>query len=187
MYYGKLKLADIANGPGIRISLFVSGCKNHCKNCFQKETWDFCYGKKYTNETENIILKELSKSYYDGITILGGEPFELENQPTVLSLIQNIKNKFPNKNIWMYTGYLYDTDLNNSGKRYIESITDKILDNIDVLVDGRFDETKRNTPVGCPDPTLLYKGSSNQRIIDMKKTRKQNKIILSKYNDNIPD
>lgn len=174
MNVGQIILADSANGEGIRLSLFVSGCTNYCKGCFQPQTWDFNFGEPYTIEMENDIIEELGKSYYDGITILGGEPFEIENQRGILPLIRRIKKELPHKTIWVYTGFTYDLDLKEGGCRYIEC-TDEILDNIDILVDGKFIEELKNI-------TLRFKGSENQRIIDMKKTREQHEIVLSPLN-----
>lgn len=170
LHYANIKTNDIANGPGIRLSLFVSGCTNHCKDCFNKETWDFNFGTEYTAETEQFILSELSKERYDGITILGGEPFEKENQPTVLNLIQKIRKILPTRTIWIYTGFTYEKDLNPGGKRYIPGTTDQILSTIDVLVDGRFEKDLYSI-------MLVFRGSSNQRIIDMKKSNYDNIII----------
>ncbi|MBQ5562818.1 MAG: anaerobic ribonucleoside-triphosphate reductase activating protein [Clostridia bacterium] len=174
MYYGNIIKADIANGTGIRVSLFVSGCTNHCKGCFQPQTWDFEYGLPYTHETEDSIIDELGKTYYDGLTILGGEPFELSNQRELVKLIRRVRAELPDRNIWIYTGFTYDKDLVQGGCRYIEC-TDEILDNTDILVDGRFIETQR-------DLMLNFRGSRNQRIIDMKQTRKEGNIILSSLN-----
>ena len=167
--------ADCANGLGMRVSLFVSGCTNHCPGCFQPETWDFDYGLVYTPETEQSLMEELAKPYYDGLTILGGEPFELSNQPEVAALIRRVKKELPEKTIWMYTGFLYEKDLVPGGCRYTD-VTDEILDNIDILVDGKFVQELK-------DITLNFRGSSNQRIIDMKKTRVTGKIILSQLNN----
>lgn len=175
MYIGEIITADSANGLGIRVSVFVSGCTNHCKGCFQPQTWDFEYGRPYTPEIEDMIINELSKSYYDGITILGGEPFEISNQREVVKLIRRIKKELPDRNIWMYTGFTYETDLCKGGCRYIEC-TDEILDSIDVLVDGRFVEELKKI-------TLRFRGSENQRIIDMKETRKLGRTVLSELND----
>lgn len=175
MHIGQILTADTANGTGIRLSIFVSGCTNHCEGCFQPQTWDFNYGQLYTESIENFIIEELSKSYYDGLTILGGEPFELLNQRTLVQLIRRVKREISNKNIWIYTGFTYDKDLIPDGCRYIEC-TDEILDNTDILVDGRFEKDLRNL-------RLNFRGSSNQRIIDMKATRKNNKVILSPLNN----
>lgn len=171
MYIGEIIKADSANGTGIRLSVFVSGCTNHCKGCFQPETWDFCYGRPYTPEIEKLIMDELAKPYYDGITILGGEPFEVENQRGLLPLIRRIRSELPERNIWIYTGFSLDTDLKPGGCRYIEC-TDEILDSIDILVDGRFELELKNI-------SLIFRGSENQRIIDMKKTREKGEIVLS--------
>ena len=171
MYVGQIITADSANGTGMRVSLFVSGCTNHCKGCFQPETWDFAYGRPYTPDMEDRLMKELAKSYYDGLTILGGEPFELSNQRELVKLIRRLRKELPHRNIWMYTGFTYDKDLMPGGCRYIEC-TDEILDSIDMLVDGRFIEELKNI-------TLTFRGSENQRIIDMKQTREQGKVVLS--------
>lgn len=175
MHIGQILLADSANGIGMRISLFVSGCTNHCPGCFQPETWDFFFGRPYTQEIEDSIIKELQKPYYDGLTLLGGEPFEVENQRALLSLIRRVKAECPNRNIWAYTGFTYDRDLIDGGCRHIE-VTDEILDSIDILVDGKFIQELKNV-------TLNFRGSENQRIIDMKKTREQHKVILSPLNN----
>ncbi len=175
MHIGEIITDDCANGEGLRVSLFVSGCTNHCKGCFQPQTWDFDFGKPYTIEDEDFIIKELSKPYYNGLTILGGEPFEQPNQRELVKLIRRMKKELPERNIWIYTGFTYDTDLVPGGCRYIEC-TDEILDNTDILVDGRFILEKRNL-------MLRFKGSENQRIIDMKESRKNNSVILSPLND----
>ena len=175
MNYGQIMTADCANGLGMRVSLFVSGCTNHCPGCFQPETWDFDYGLVYTPETEQGLMEELAKSYYDGLTILGGEPFELSNQPEVAKLVRRVKKELPEKTIWMYTGFLYEKDLVPGGCRYTD-VTGEILDNIDILVDGKFVQELK-------DITLNFRGSSNQRIIDMKKTRATGKIIFSQLNN----
>lgn len=174
MHYGQIMLVDSANGEGIRLSLFVSGCTNCCKGCFQPQTWDFLFGQEFNEKTENFILKELEKDYYSGLTLLGGEPFEIENQRGIIGLIRKFKEKFPNKTIWCYTGFTYDEDLLPGGKRYCE-VTDELLDAIDTLVDGRFILEKRNI-------SLKFKGSENQRIIDMKQTRKSDHVVLSPLN-----
>ncbi len=170
MHVGQIITVDSANGPGIRISVFVSGCTNHCKGCFQPQTWDFEYGKPYDDNMEEFIINELKKDYYQGITILGGEPFEISNQQVVSGLIKRIKKEAPGKDIWMYTGFLYDVDLQPGGRRYT-SVTDEILDSIDVLVDGKFVEELKNIQ-------LKFRGSENQRLIDMKATRTNNEVVL---------
>ena len=162
--------ADHVNGPGMRVSLFVSGCTNQCPGCFNPETWDFAYGVLYTPDMEEEILAELSKPYYQGMTILGGEPFEEQNQEELIHLIWRVKTELPDKDIWMFTGFVYEEDLVPGGRRHI-SVTDEILDSIDVLVDGRYVESLK-------DLRLLFRGSSNQRLIDMKKTRHSGKVCL---------
>lgn len=170
MHVGQILTVDSANGPGIRISVFVSGCTNHCKGCFQPQTWDFEYGELYDDDMEEFIINELKKGYYQGITILGGEPFEISNQKMVVRLIRRIKSEIPGKDIWMYTGFLYDVDLQPGGSRYT-SVTDEILDSIDVLVDGKFVEELKNIQ-------LRFRGSENQRLIDMKATRMNKDVVL---------
>lgn len=167
MYYGNIKPCSTENGPGVRLSLFVSGCRNHCKGCFSEQTWDFNYGKPYTEETKNEIIKSITPGYIKGITILGGEPFEPENQLEVLNLVKRIRQEFPQKSIWIYSGFLFEDLINENSKSrgHTEHIKD-ILSNIDVLVDGKFDIELKNA---C----IPYRGSSNQRIIDMKKTMEQ--------------
>jgi anaerobic ribonucleoside-triphosphate reductase activating protein len=154
MHVCEIYKADVGNGVGMRVSLFVSGCTIHCKDCFNKKTWDFNYGELWTKELEQQLIDELSKSYYAGLTILGGEPFEPQNQPEVCALILRIKEELPNKNIWMFTGNQYDVNLCPGGNRYLEDYTDKILDNIDVLVDGPFKQELYNV-------TLNFRGSEN--------------------------
>lgn len=175
MHIGEILTADSANGTGIRVSIFVSGCTNRCKGCFQPQTWDFEYGQPYTADTENLIMNELSKSYYDGLTILGGEPFEPSNQREIIKLIRKVKKELPSRNIWIYTGFTYERDLIAGGCRHIEC-TDEILDHIDILVDGKFVEELKNI-------SLNFRGSENQRIIDMKQTRAKGKVVLSPLND----
>lgn len=175
--YGNIKKTDIANGIGVRVSLFVSGCTRHCKNCFNRETWDFSYGKPYTKDTENEIIDELSKSYINGLTVLGGEPFELSNQRGILPLLHRVRRELPDKTIWCYTGCTLESDLLKDGYWRCE-VTDEILSLIDVLVDGPFIEALNNV-------SLQFKGSSNQRIIDMKATLACKRVVL--WKDNIKD
>lgn len=170
MNYAKINDYDIANGIGVRVSLFVSGCTHHCKGCFNPETWDFCYGQKFTEETEEHILHALQPDYIKGLTLLGGEPFEKANQKDLCHLIKRVKQTFPNKNIWCYSGYLFDQDLCEGGKVFTEYTKD-MLKNIDVLVDGEFVLELKNLK-------LKFRGSSNQRIIDIQKSIKENKVIL---------
>lgn len=160
MNYGKINTCDIANGPGVRVSLFVSGCRNHCKGCFNPETWDFDYGQPFTDYTMDYILRSLGKKYIDGFTILGGDPFEPENQNVVAYILRKVREAYPYINIWVYTGYLYDADLVKGGKVWTE-FTNEILGYIDTLVDGPFIEEEK-------DITLQYRGSRNQRVITFK-------------------
>ena len=162
MNYAEIKTCDIANGEGVRVSLFVSGCTHHCKNCFNKETWSFDYGKPFTDETEDYIIKELKPGYIDGLTLLGGEPFEPQNQRALLPFLRRVRGLYPNKNIWCYTGYLFDKELLNESRARCEA-TDEMLSLIDVLVDGEFVQELYSI-------TLQFKGSTNQRIIDVKKS-----------------
>ena len=176
MHVGEVMTADVANGEGLRVSVFVSGCRNHCKGCFQPQTWDFNYGREYTPEIEQFIIDELSKSYYDGITILGGDPMEPENQEPVLRLLRRIKKELPDKNVWAYTGYVYDRDLVPGGKRFVDGVTRELLESIDILIDGRFVEELKNL-------MLNFRGSGNQRIIKMKETLETGKVVLSELNN----
>ena len=176
MHVGEVMTADVANGEGMRVSVFVSGCRNHCKGCFQPQTWDFNYGREYTPEIEQFIIDELSKSYYDGITILGGDPMEPENQEPVLRLLRRIKKELSDKNVWVYTGYVYDRDLVPGGKRFVDGVTRELLESIDILIDGRFVEELKNL-------MLNFRGSGNQRIIKMKETLETGMVVLSELNN----
>ena len=159
MNYGNIKPVDVADGPGVRVSLFVSGCRHHCKGCFNVETWNFDYGKPYTKETEDEIIKALQPDFIEGFTALGGEPFEPENQVEVVKLLKRVRQTYPQKSIWCYTGYTYDTDLQKGGKVYTD-VTEEMLFYIDVLVDGEFVEEER-------DITLKFRGSRNQRLLKL--------------------
>lgn len=172
MYYGEIKKCDIANGEGVRVSLFVSGCTHHCSGCFNQETWAFDYGRKYTDETQKEILDALSPSHINGLSLLGGEPFEPQNQKVLINLLRNVKAMYPQKTVWCYSGYLFDRDLLSESRARCE-YTDEMLSMIDILVDGRFVETLK-------DIRLVFKGSTNQRIIDVKKSKVAGKIILWK-------
>lgn len=169
MNYGAIKKCDIANGVGVRTVLFVSGCTHHCKGCFQPETWNFDYGERYTKETENEIIESLRPDYVDGITLLGGEPFEPENQRELVKLLRRIKKELPQKTVWSFSGYTYEELTGDS--RAVCEVTNEMLSMLDVLVDGEFVEAKRNI-------SLRFRGSENQRLIDMNKTRKEGKIVL---------
>ena len=169
MKYANFKEYDIANGPGIRFSLFVSGCTHHCKGCFNPETWDFNYGKPFTKEVEDYIIKETGHEFYEGLTLLGGEPMEPVNQKGLLPLVKRFKELYPYKTIWCFTGYLYDRDLLGHFAKVMPE-TMELLKRIDVLVDGEFMLDQK-------DVTLLFKGSSNQRTIDVQKSLKTGKIV----------
>lgn len=170
MRYGTVKKADIANGLGVRVSLFVSGCRHHCKGCFQPETWDFNYGDEYTDAVKEDILSEFERPYYQGLTVLGGEPMEPENQPYVLELLKEFKKRFPDKDVWIYSGYTFEDDI-LAGKLGDKSITDELISYVDVLVDGEFVQAEK-------DITLKFRGSRNQRLIDVKKSLKEGKTVL---------
>ena len=170
MYYGNIKKNDIANGKGVRVTLFVSGCTNHCKNCFQPETWNFDYGKPYTKETEDEVIDALKPSHISGLTLLGGEPFEPENQRELVKLLRRVREELPEKNIWSFTGFVLDQDLLDGGRKHCE-VTDEMLSLLDVLVDGPFKEEEK-------DITLAFRGSRNQRLIDMKKSLKEQEVVL---------
>ena len=169
MNYGEIKNYDIANGEGVRVSLFVSGCTHHCKNCFNAETWDFNYGNPFTKETEDLLIEYLSHDYIDGLTVLGGEPFEPSNQNALLPFLKRVRQNLPNKTIWCYTGYLFDEELLNESRARCE-YTDEMLSLIDVLVDGGFVQD-------LYDISLSFRGSSNQRIIDVSKSLKTGSIV----------
>lgn len=160
MNYATIKFYDVANGTGVRVSLFVSGCRHHCKGCFNAETWDFSYGEPYTKETEDSIIDGLKPDYITGLSLLGGEPFEPENQPALTALLRRVKTQLPEKTVWCYTGYTYDTDLAEGGSVFTD-VTREMLSYIDILVDGEFIEEQR-------DLTLRFRGSRNQRILTLK-------------------
>ena len=170
MYYGEIKNCDIANGHGIRVTLFVSGCTNRCKGCFQPQTWDFEYGKPFTSETEERLLKLLSPDYINGLTLLGGEPMEPENQRALLGFARKVRETLPNKTVWCYSGFTYEELLTDGSHPRCE-VTDELLSLIDVLVDGKFVEELK-------DISLRFRGSSNQRLIDLNKTRETGNIVL---------
>ena len=161
MNFGQIFECDIANGEGCRTSLFVSGCTHHCKECFNPETWDFKYGKEYTAETEMELLELCKPNYISGLTLLGGEPFEPENQRVLINLCRKFKAAYPDKNIWAYTGYTYETDLRVSDGRAHTEVTDELLSLIDILVDGEFQIDRKNI-------SLHFRGSENQRVIELK-------------------
>ena len=175
MYYSNIKKWEIADGAGVRVTLFVSGCTNCCPGCFQPETWDFHYGRMYTEETEREILEALKPEFIQGLTLLGGEPMETENQTELAGLLRKVRKTYPSKDIWCYTGFTLETDLCPGGIRYC-GVTDEILGMLDILVDGRFIREKKNL-------MLNFRGSENQRIIDMPATLREGRTVLSAWND----
>ena len=174
MNYAEIKYCDIANGIGCRTVLFVSGCRNACKGCFQPETWAFDYGNPFDEDVQNEILDSLKPDYIQGLTLLGGDPFEEQNQAVLMPFVQRVKDTYPRKDIWAYTGYILDRDLVEGGRKYTK-YTHPLLSCIDILVDGPFVEEKKNL-------RIQFRGSYNQRIIDMNASRQAGKIILSPLN-----
>lgn len=170
MYYGEIKKTDIANGEGVRVSLFVSGCTHRCEGCFNPETWNFCYGREFTQETEKELLNALSPDFINGLTLLGGEPFEPQNQRALVPFLKKVREQYPHKNIWCYTGYLFDEELLKDSRARCE-VTDEMLSMIDVLVDGEFRQELKNI-------TLKFRGSENQRIINVKKSLEAGETVL---------
>ena len=170
MNYGNIKYYDIADGPGVRSTLFVSGCTHHCPGCFQPETWDFAFGEEFTPEVEDKIIASLAPDYVDGLTLLGGEPMEKANQRALLPFVKRVKEAYPGKNIWCYTGYTLESDLLSESRARCE-VTDELLGLIDVLVDGEFIEAQR-------DLTLRFRGSRNQRLIDLPATLEKGEVVL---------
>ena len=173
MNYATIKNCDIANGPGVRISLFVSGCTHRCKGCFNEVAWDFDYGQPFTQETIGEILNMLAPPHIAGITLLGGEPFEPQNQPALLDLLRQIKAKMPEKSIWAFSGYLFEKDI-LAGRLGPKEITQEFVSYLDVLVDGPFILEKK-------DLMLRFRGSSNQRLIDVKASLQSGTTVL--WND----
>ncbi|WP_029503776.1 anaerobic ribonucleoside-triphosphate reductase activating protein [Lachnoclostridium phytofermentans] len=170
MNYATIKPFDVANGPGVRVSLFVSGCTHHCKGCFNEVAWDFHYGEPFTEETIEHILTLLKPDYIAGLSLLGGEPLEFKNQLGLLPLLRRVKEAYPAKNIWCYSGYLFDVDI--LGKMAMEhQETKELISYLDVLVDGKFIEEKKNI-------NLRFRGSENQRVISVKESLRSENIIL---------
>ncbi len=161
MKYGGIKEFSIENGTGVRVSLFVSGCTHHCKGCFNPETWNFDYGLEYTKQTEDSIIESLRPSYIEGLSLLGGEPFEPQNQKVLVELLRRVRKELPEKNVWCYTGYLFEELSGQVPSRAFTDTTLEMLSLIDTLVDGEFKEELK-------DISLQFRGSSNQRIIDVK-------------------
>ncbi|MCM1106722.1 MAG: anaerobic ribonucleoside-triphosphate reductase activating protein [Blautia sp.] len=171
MNYAGIKYCDIANGTGCRTVLFVSGCRNACRGCFQPHTWDFGYGEPFDDKVQEEVIASLQPEYVQGFTLLGGEPFEEENQRALLPFMRLVKARCPHKDVWAFTGYIYDRDLVAGGRKHTED-TDALLSMIDILVDGPFVEEEK-------DITLKFRGSKNQRIIDLQKTIECGKICLA--------
>ncbi len=169
MNFATIKKRDIANGPGVRVSLFVSGCTHRCEGCFNEVAWDFDYGAPFTKAVEDELLEALSPDYIQGLTLLGGEPFEPENQRALVPFLKRVREVFPQKNIWCYSGYTLEQLTGESRARC--EVTDEMLSMLDVLVDGRFVLAKKNI-------RLRFRGSENQRLIDMNKTREAGEIVL---------
>ncbi|MCD8221892.1 MAG: anaerobic ribonucleoside-triphosphate reductase activating protein [Clostridiales bacterium] len=168
MNYATIKSVDVANGPGVRVSLFVSGCRHHCKNCFNQETWDFQYGEPFTSETEDLLAGYLAPSYIEGLTLLGGEPMEPENQEGLLPLVRRIREQYPKKTIWCFTGYDFEKDI--LGRMWVSPVTRELVSLFDVMVDGNFIEEKKNL-------SLRFRGSENQRILNVRASLAQGKAV----------
>lgn len=158
MNFGKIDFMSIVDGDGCRVSLFVSGCRNHCPGCFNQDTWDFDYGKPYTPIEENEIIEACKRPYIAGLTILGGDPMEPENQAGVISLVDRFRRECVGKTIWIYTGYILERDLLKGQRKHVDVVTDRLLDQVDMLVDGPFVQAQR-------DLSLRFRGSSNQRLL----------------------
>lgn len=169
MNYADIKQYDVANGIGVRVSLFVSGCTHHCKECFNKEAWDFSYGKEFTQKEIEDIISYLKPSYVAGLSLLGGEPFEPSNQEGLLPLLRRVRSEYPEKTVWCYSGYLFDRDIRDGMCRESD-ITKEMLSYIDILVDGEFVVDKKNLKVN-------FRGSDNQRIIDVKKSLETGEVV----------
>ena len=171
MNYGEIKKNDIANGEGVRTSLFVSGCRHHCKNCFNQDTWDFNFGEPFTQKTAEDIFDSCAPKWINGLSLLGGEPFEPENQKELLPFLLSFRDRFPDKTIWCYSGFTFEEITGKKESRAYTDISRRVLELMDVLVDGRFVEEKK-------DISLVFRGSSNQRIIDVKKSLDQHEVVL---------
>ena len=174
MNYAKIKKHDIANGTGVRVSLYVSGCTHHCRNCFNPETWDFSCGEPFTEAVEEEILEALQPSYIRGLTLLGGEPFEPQNRPALIVLAEKVRRKLPEKTIWCYTGYVYEKGL-LAGRVGEEASVRALLELLDVLVDGEFEVEKKELD-------LHWKGSANQMVINVPETLGKGEIVLHEEN-----
>ena len=170
MNYATIKKYDVANGPGVRVSLFVSGCSHHCKGCFNQEAWDYNYGNAFTEQTEEEVMEALKPDYIKGLSLLGGEPLDLKNQEGILPVVKKAKELYPDKPIWCYTGYLFDKQVVGEMAKNNQT-TNELLKYIDYVVDGQFVEALKN-------PSLKFRGSANQRIIDVQKSLQSNEVVL---------
>lgn len=170
MYYSVIKKYDIADGPGVRVSLFVSGCTHHCEGCFNPETWDFRYGVPFTEAVVGEVLKALAPDYIAGLTLLGGEPMEEGSRQALLPLLRAVKKAYPQKDIWCYTGYLFEKDILEKFCPQRDG-TEELLSYLDVVVDGEFIQEQKNI-------SLRFRGSENQRIIDVQESLRQGKVVL---------
>lgn len=171
MNVAEIKTNDIANGEGVRTSLFVSGCRHHCPDCFNEIAWDFSYGKPWSEETEQEILDSMAPPWIAGLSLLGGEPFEPENQKELLKLLKDFKNRYPQKNVWCYSGFTFEEITGKKASRAFTDISVEMLKYIDILVDGKFNKELKNI-------MLKFRGSENQRVIDVKKTLECSEIVL---------
>lgn len=169
MHYAEVKYFDVANGPGIRVSLFVSGCPHACPGCFNEIAWNYEYGEKYTEEVEEKILKAVSKAEIQGLSLLGGEPLYPANLHALLPLLRKLKERLPKKDIWCYSGYTYEELLSREGEEKKE--LEELFSYLTVLVDGRFIEAEK-------DITLLFRGSKNQRLILVEESRRRGEVVL---------
>lgn len=178
MNYGQIFYADTANGIGARISLFVSGCTHHCPGCFNEETWDFNFGDPFTREVEDDIIEHLRPSYIDGLSLLGGEPMEAQNQRALLPFLERVKHEVPHATVWIYSGYTFEELLDETNSRCHTEATRRILELADILVDGKFILAEK-------DVKLRFRGSRNQRILELKESLKENRPVHSRYENPI--
>lgn len=178
MNYGQIFYADTANGIGARISLFVSGCTHHCPGCFNEETWDFNFGDPFTREVEDDIIERLRPSYIDGLSLLGGEPMEAQNQRALLPFLERVKHEVPHATVWIYSGYTFEELLDETNSRCHTEATRRILELADILVDGKFILAEK-------DMKLRFRGSRNQRILELKESLKENRPVHSRYENPI--
>lgn len=176
MNYGNIKYYDIADGTGVRTTLFVSGCTHHCRECFQPETWDFDFGEEFTEKEEDEIIESLKEDVVEGLTLLGGEPFEPANQKILLPFLERIRKEVPGKTIWSYSGYTWEELTDPGNTRCHSEDTIPMLKLIDILVDGEFHILEKNL-------ALRFRGSENQRVLDVKRSFEAGAPVLSEYNE----